>query len=323
MSTANPIPETWHLTGDDARETLRQTGRGRLLGDAAKRLRAADGFSHARAIAFFLSLLFIEGVVALVGLASVLGSGGLSDGIVRALQTAAPGPAGRVLTDAVTQAHRAGSGSRYVALWLGLAAAIVTGTALLGQCERALNRIYGIEQDRPTLRKYGNAFLLLCSAGVLACIGFTCFALGNVVGAALNNDAWTTAWHIARWPVGLLFIAAAIALILRRAPYRRQPGWSWLAMGALLAVVLWVLVTIGFDVFFSISSTFGKTYGPLAGIIALLLWQYGSSLGVLYGASVAAQLEAVRAGRPSPRSPEKAVTAQPAPEPVGVGSVGR
>jgi hypothetical protein len=42
-----------------------------------------------------------------------------------------------VLTDAVSQAHRAGAGHRSIALWLGLAAAIVTGTTLLGQFERA------------------------------------------------------------------------------------------------------------------------------------------------------------------------------------------
>jgi YihY family inner membrane protein len=318
MSTANVIPETWNLQGDDARETLLRTGRFRLLRDAFKRLRLADGFSHARSIAFLLSLLFIEGVIALVGLASVLGSGGLSDAIVRGLQTAAPGPAGRILTDAVAQAHRVGTGAQYVALWAALGAAIVTGTTLLGQLERGMNRIYGVEQDRPTIRKYGNAFLLLCSAGVLGALGFLCLALGNVIGGAFNNDAAGTVWVVVRWPAGLLFITAAVVLILRKAPNRRQPGWSWLAMGAVLAVGLWVVVTVAVGLFFSVSSTFGRTYGPLAGIVALLLWTYASSAAVLYGVSVAAQLEAVRAGVPAPQSAQKAAT-QPARELASVG----
>jgi len=322
MSTANVIPETWKLDGDDARQTLKDTGRARLIRDAFKRLRWADGFSHARSIAFLLTLVFIEGVIALVGLASVLASGGLSDGIVRGLQTAVPGPAGSVLTDAVAQAHRAGTSSRYLALWIGLAAAIVTGTTLLGQFERGMNRIYGIEKDRPTARKYGRAFLLLLSAGVLAALGFACVALGHVVGTAFNNDLWSSVWNVARWPAGLLFITAAIALILRYAPRRHQPAWSWLSMGALLAVVLWVVVTLGFDVFFSVSSTFGKTYGPLAGIVALLLWSYGSSIAVLYGVSVAAQLEAVRAGMPAPQSTRKAALPEPRPDAPVTVSVG-
>ena len=52
MSTANPVPETFGLTGSDAKETLETTGRGRLLRDAFERLRASDGFSHARSMAF-------------------------------------------------------------------------------------------------------------------------------------------------------------------------------------------------------------------------------------------------------------------------------
>jgi hypothetical protein len=38
----------------------------------------------------------------------------------------------------------------------------------MGQIERALNRMYGIELDRPTAQKYGRAFVLTISAGVLS-----------------------------------------------------------------------------------------------------------------------------------------------------------
>ena len=283
----------------------------RLVRDAFKRMRWADGFSHARSVAFLLSLLFIEGVIALVGLASVLSSGGLSDAIVRGLKTAVPGPAGSVLTEAVAQAHRAGTGTRFVALWLGVAAAVVTGTTLLGQFERGMNRVYGVEKDRPSVRKYANAFLLLCSAGLLAGLGFACIALGRAVGAAFGNDAWATVWNVARWPVGLVLIMASIALIFARAPRRHQPGWSWLAFGAFLAMALWAAVTLGLDLFFSVSSTFGQTYGPLAGIVALLLWSYASAMAVFFGVAVSAQLEAVRAGVPAPQDARKVALSEP------------
>ena len=61
MSTANLIPETWGLTGDEAKDTLARVGRRRLIGDALKRLRFSDGFSHARSMAFLGILLFVEG----------------------------------------------------------------------------------------------------------------------------------------------------------------------------------------------------------------------------------------------------------------------
>jgi len=89
----------------------------------------------------------------------------MSKALVDMLREIFPGPAGRVLTDAVEQAHRAGSQDRSLALILGAVGALITGTTLLGQIERAMNRLYGIERDRPTSRKYGRAFLLTITAG--------------------------------------------------------------------------------------------------------------------------------------------------------------
>jgi uncharacterized BrkB/YihY/UPF0761 family membrane protein len=66
-------------------------------------------------------------------------------------------------------------------------------------------------------------------------------------------------------------------------PRRRQPGWSWLAFGAIVSVILLTIVTVGLDAMFQVSSTFGKTYGPLAGIVALLLWALLASISLLFG----------------------------------------
>ena len=187
MSTANPVPETFDLTGSDAKETLERTGRLRLLRDAFERLRASDGFSHARSMAFLTALILVQGVIALVGLASALGSGRVSEAIVGMLKEVFPGPAGVVLTDAVKQAHEAGSQSRSLALTLGLIGAIVTGTILLGQIERAMNRLYGVEQDRPTTKKYGRAFVLTLSAGLLAVVAFIAMTLGRSAGSLFEQ----------------------------------------------------------------------------------------------------------------------------------------
>ncbi|HEX3453573.1 MAG TPA: YhjD/YihY/BrkB family envelope integrity protein, partial [Gaiellaceae bacterium] len=101
----------------------------------------------------------------------------------------------------------------------------------------------------------------------------------------------------------LVLAAAAIALLFRWAPNRHQPGWAWLAFGSSIAVLLWSLVTFALGWMLERSGSFGDAYGPLAGVVALLLWALLSSVVVLFGAAVAAQLEGVRAGQPSPRDP--------------------
>lgn len=303
MSSANPVPETFGLSGSDAKETLETTGRGRLLRDAFERLRASDGFSHARSMAFATTLILVQGVIALVGFASAIGSGRVSDAIVGMLKDVFPGPAGTVLTDAVKQAHEAGAHNRSLALTLGLVGAIITGTTLLGQIERAMNRLYGVERDRPTLKKYTRAFVLTMSAGLLAVVAFMMMTLGRAAGALFNDPAARDIWNIARWPLAFGLLIGATACIFRWSPRRRQPDWSWLAMGALLSVVLVVVVTMALNGIFLVSSTFGQTYGPLAGFVAVLLWTLLTSIALLYGVAIAAQLEAVRAGVPAPRRP--------------------
>ena len=301
MSTANLVPETYGLSGDEAKDTLARTGRKRLLSDSFKRLRAADGFSHARSLVFAGALVFIQATIALVGLATMLPKGGLSSTIVKALQTAVPGPAGTVLTDAVNQAHQAGT-SHSLALWIGLIGALISGTTLMGQLERGLNRLYGIEKDRPSVRKYARAFVLAVTAGLLGAIGFGLMAFGN----ALSSGSAATIWNVVRWPLGLILLAASIALLFRWAPNRHQPAWSWLAYGSAIAVALATISTLVLAAFFGWSHSFGHTYGPLAGMVALLIWLMLVSVSVMFGAAVAAQLEAVRAGVPQPQDLSKA-----------------
>jgi len=99
-------------------------------------------------------------------------------------------------------------------------------------------------------------------------------------------------------------MVAAIALLFRYAPRRHQPAWSWLAYGAGISVVGWALASVGLGLFFRLSTSFGDTYGPLAGTVGLLLWAFLTSVSIVYGASVAAQLEAVRAdGIAPPQEP--------------------
>jgi len=52
-----------------------------------------------------------------------------------------------------------------------------------------------------------------------------------------------------------------------------------------------------------VSSSFGEVYGALAGVVALQMWSFFSSVAIFFGVSVAAQLEAARSGTtPSRRS---------------------
>lgn len=295
MSTASHVKETWELTGDDARETLLSTGRIALLKDAVIRLRAADGTTNARGLAFAVSLVLVQGLVVVVGIAVATSSAGFRQLLIDTIQASAPGPTSDLLTNAVEQATRVGRQHRYLPLTIGLVGVLITATVAMGQLERAMNRIYGVEKDRPFADKYKLALALALSAGVVIAASFALLAFGR---GLVDEGAARSVWMVVRWPIGIALLAAGLAVLFRWAPRRRQPGWAWLAFGAGVSVVGWTLVTAALALVFNVSKTFGQTYGSLAGLVALQLWTFFSALAILYGVAVAAQLEAVRSGVP-------------------------
>lgn len=294
MSYASHVPETHELDGDDARETLANTGRLALLRDSYLRLRAADGFSHARSLAFMISLVLVQGLIVLVGLAAAVGTGRFIGAVVTAIDRTIPGPASDVLTNAVDQATRVGNDGRALALMLGSIGLVITATTGMGQFERALNRLYGIEKDRPTHLKYLRAFLFAVSAGAVIATSFVLLAFGRGL-------LETSVGSVLQWPLAILLAAAGLSVLFSYAPNRKQPQWPWLAFGAGIAVLLWTFATLLLALSFRVSSNFGDTYGPLAGLVALQLWTFISACTILFGGAVMAQLEAVRAGVAEPR----------------------
>ena len=308
MSTAAAVPVTQDLEGDDALETLRDTGLRHLVRDAFIRFRYADGFSHSRALAFQMVLTLIPALIATVGLARVLGQGGFSEVLQDTLREMAPGPASDLLTQAFTQGSNAATReSGENALIVGGIVALVSAATAMGQIERGSNRIYGVERDRPALRKYGLATLLALTAGVATILSFLLLVPGGALGDALKDvtgwsDTLDALWSVGRWPLGALLVAVAVALLFNVSPRRPQPDPSWLAFGSIITIVLWFSFTGLLALYVSISSGFGETYGPLAGLIGLMLWALLSAIALFGGITFAAQLEAVRAGSPEPKA---------------------
>jgi len=310
VSTATHVPETTRfardqLSADDARATLRHVGYRRLAVDSFRRFRYGDGFTSSRALGFQFVLSFLPLVIAFVGLSASIRAEEAAKALRQTLLSLAPGSSSDAVRKALTDgAADSGSGAR-LALVVGLVTALVALATSMGQIERASNRIYGVQRDRPTRAKYTRATLLMVTAGIPAMVGFlTLVAGGALVRSLADVYGWnsgvesTLSWL--RWPIGALLDLLAITALFRWAPRRRQPGMSWLSVGAGTALALWLLFTGLLALYLSSSSSFGQVYGPLTGIVALLVWSQLTSVALLLGISFAAQLEAVRAGVTSP-----------------------
>ena len=310
MTTARTVPVTTEMDGDeldaeDAWHAVRRLGVRRLLVDSFVRFRYGDGFTSSRALALQAALAVVPFLLALTGLVTDIDHEKPARVLARTVQTISPGSG---TSDAMASAvSGSGSGERAgeIALWLGLFFALLSMTTAMAQIERGTNRIYGIRRDRKAAAKYGRAAVMTAILAGPVGLGFLLIVAGGAFADAMAIDyGWgdhlVDGWNIVRWPVGVVLLVFAIAVILDHSPRRRQPSLSWLALGSGVAVLLTFAATGLLALYVKESPSFGDVYGPLAGVFALLLWSLLSSMALFFGASVCAQLEAVRSGHPEP-----------------------
>ena len=310
MTTARTVPVTTEMDGDeldaeDAWHMVRDVGPGRLLLDSFVRFRYGDGFTNSRALALQAALAVVPFLLALTGLAADIDEERASRVIAETVQAVSPGVGQQDALAGAMSGDASSEEAGELALGFGLAFSLLSMTTAMAQVERGLNRIYGIRRDRPALAKYGRAAVM---TGILAApmgLGFLLLVAGGAFADAMVrsygwSDGTTLAWNVGRWPLGLLVLVVAIAVMLDHSPRRRQPTLSWLAMGSGIAVVLTMVATASLAVYIYLGDSFGDIYGPLSGIFALLLWTLLCSIALFYGAAVCAQLEACRAGHPDP-----------------------
>lgn len=297
MSTASFVPSTVDLDLDDVRPTLQSVSVKSLMRDSFLRFRKADGFSFARSLAFQVTFALIPTVILIVAVSARVGDAGLQSAIREIITSVAPGPASDMLLQAFEQGSE--SGGSTAAIVVGGSAGLIAAVTAMAQLQRGATRIYGIDTDRSTLRRYAVATALTLTVGIMISAAFLAIVVGGNVSEIFSNQV-AGVWSWARWVGGILLLTASLALLFKVVPNRRQPAVTWLAMGGATAGIAWLIVTIGLAVYLNASSSFGETYGPLAGFMGLMLWSQLSSIGVLFGLAVAAQLEASRAGVPSP-----------------------
>ncbi|QDH10784.1 YihY/virulence factor BrkB family protein [Nocardioides dongxiaopingii] len=265
-----------------ARQTLSE-----FLDDQCTDLAAA--LTYYAVLALFPAAIALTSVLGLVGqgtsavdevldILGTIGAGGVVDSI---------GPTLREL--ATSQA----AGLGFV---LGLAGALWSASGYVGAFGRAMNRIYEKGEGRP-IWKLRPAMLLLTAvlvvlvALVLAALiltGPAAEAVGDAIG--LGGTA-VTVWNIAKWPVLLAVVVLIVALLYHFTPNVHPPRFRWTSVGAVLAIVVWVLASAAFGLYVANFSSYDKTYGALAGVVVFLLWLWLTNLALLLGAELDAELE--------------------------------
>lgn len=249
----------------------------------------------AAALTYFAVLSIFPGLIAVFSLLGVFGQGqAASDALLEIVEQVAPGDTADTIRGPIEQI--AGSPAAGFALVTGILLAIWSASGYVAAFSRAMNRIYEIEEGRPfwklkptqLLVTIITIVLLVVAAVILVVSGPVTDAVGDALGL---GDVPKTIWSIAKWPVLALLVVLIVAILYYATPNAKQPKFRWISIGALLAIIVLGLATLGFGFYVANFSNYDRTYGSLAGIIVFLLWLWIANLALLFGAEFDAELE--------------------------------
>jgi membrane protein len=264
----------------------------------------------AAALTYYAVLALFPAAIALLSLVGLVGQGPQTvKTLLGILQQIGAGSATQTLGKTLTSLANAPQAAGF-AFVIGLLSALWSASGYVGAFGRAMNRMYEVREGRPIwkLRPVQlvvtliSLVLVALVAMALVLTGPAAKAVGNAIG--LGSTA-VLIWDIVKWPVIIAVVVFIVAVLYYATPNVKQPKFRWVSIGAMFAIVVWVVVSALFGFYVSNFGSYNKTYGALAGVVVFLLWLWLTNIALLFGAELDAELERGRelqAGLPAEKT---------------------
>jgi membrane protein len=258
----------------------------------AKETVADDCLGLAAQLSYYLFLAIFPAILFLLALGSFFPLQDLTGDIVRLLQ---PVASREIVTLLAEQMQRISQQENGGLLTFGVLAALWSSSAAMVAVTSSLNAAYGIEEARPWWKVRLIAIGLTVALSVFFLLSFSLVLAGPTFAEYLGRTLhlgpvveWS--WKILQWPIAFLLVTTAVAFVYYFAPDAEQ-DWVWISPGAVVATVLWLAASLGFKVYVTRFADYNATYGAVGGVMVLMLWFYVSSLAILVGAEMNAEIE--------------------------------
>ncbi len=164
----------------------------------------------------------------------------------------------------------------------------------------ALNRAYDVSETRPAWKVKLRALVVTFGAVIAVIVATAALLIGPEIVHRIweffgLGGAFDTIWAILRWPVAALTMMLMVACMYYFLPNVKQK-WRFITPGSTVAVLAWLLTSLGFRLYVSHFNSYAKTYGALGTAIVLLVWLYLSGLMIILGGEINAILDRVHKG---------------------------
>lgn len=233
----------------------------------------------AAGMAFYFFLALFPALIAVIGIYDLVSadSKALTDSIREALPTSA----GSFVTDALAHAEKPSQGASVVAAITGIALALWSASSGMVAMQSGLNIAYDVPTDRKFIGKRAVALLLILVTILLGSFPSPLFTWGD-----------DTIFTVMGYVLSVVAIMVLFSLYYYLGPKRESPRWTWVSAGGVVGGLIWIIASIGFGLYVDeFGANYGKTYGTAAGIVVLIFWLFITSISVLVGGELNAEIE--------------------------------
>ncbi len=296
MPEKQKVKEVWKLGGLSVKALGRRV---------VHEIQQDDSFGRAAQLAYYFLFALFPFFLVLTTLLGYLPVPNLLDRLMETLAEMLPGEALQLVQDNVRELV---TNQRGGLLSLGILAALWTSSSAVTAIIDGLNRAYDVEEGRPFWKVRLMAILLTIGLSVFIIVSLILLTFGPQIGGWIADkvglgSAFKLAWNILRWPVIVGLLIAAMALIYYVAPDVEQE-WQWITPGSVVAVIGWLLASLGFSFYVNNFGSYNATYGSIGAVIVLLTWMYVSGFFILVGGEINAEIEHAAASGKDPGEKE-------------------
>lgn len=273
----------WHLRTRSWIEVIRRVG----VGISENRVSLV-----AAGVTFFGLLALFPAITALV---SIFGMFADSQAILDNLDTLdrfLPDGAAGLIRGQITAIVNAPGRALGLATFIGIATALYSSMAGMRALIKALNMAWFQSENRGFIKLNLMAFILTLGAMLMVMAFVLAISiLPPLVRLLTANPAAATAAAWARWPLLLVLLLIALAVLYRVAPNRADAKWQWISPGALFATVALIAASLLFSWYTANFANYNKTYGALGAAVVLMIWLWIACMVLLVGAQLNSEIE--------------------------------
>jgi membrane protein len=264
-----------------------------------------DMATYGAALSYHILLALFPFVIFLLTLLGALGLSDFFAWLLSQARIALPGDAFRLVERVIGEIQHQTRGGL---LSFSIVFAIWAASAGVRSLMHALNVAYDVTETRLAWQRYplsilytlGLAVLLIAAAGLML-VGPR--VVQWLTGQIRLSHAAATLWNWLRWPLAILLLLLAFAVIYKVAPNIDQP-FRFVTPGSVVGVAAWIVASLGFSAYVERFGNYGATYGSLGGIIVLLIYFFVSAAVLLFGTEINATIHPATAEEKS-RSPHR------------------